>query len=158
MAESSEKYYNPNSLLGFMNLFKRKRLDMGNPLNRPTFPPITSEPSIAQIFRNLNASDLGLGLASGLAINVTCSLIVAWDFRNAPVSVNPEQYYKVRGSVLRLSKLILFAFVPALMLVQSQQRLMGKVYNGREWKVRQNRFRRFKDARQAFDNRGKILI
>ena len=116
--------------------------------SRPMFPIIKSNPSTADIFANLNKSDLG-GIMAHLMVATYCSLksLSSMDLNSGLTRYTAKEAqiatpytFNFAQSVLQVKthkvrKIFVFMFASAALssYLASHRRLTGNMYNGKRW-------------------------
>ena len=140
------KYFDPDSLLGFLNLRHSKIYSAKNPLNRPKYPPTNPAPTTLQVVQNMNLSDLGLAAFLYVTFSAFAYAAVTIMISDAPVKIDRTQFLILKMQSNRAVKWPMLSMIPVLCFLQSYLRLSGQVYNGQDWQFKQNRFQIFSNA------------
>ena len=131
---SNKQYYNPDSFFGFMNLFKSTTVTgVHSNMTRPPFPPIAVDPTVNQVYNNLNLADLGAFTSLTLA-NLAFLGVRVLRYNRIDSSFHPAGIYKWRLFNFRINLVYITAMGLLASFGNSFFRLAGYTYNGNRWR------------------------
>ncbi|CAD8166856.1 unnamed protein product [Paramecium octaurelia] len=123
-----------DSFLGWLNLFKIRRLQMlYNVGERPPYPVIISKPTVGDVLRNLNKADFGLF--------ATVSFLGFFAARKSTLGLTTTEFVRQRGFSIAWNSIMMAGALFACM--NSNNRLTGFVDNGLQWRRKEQRLNKY---------------
>ena len=127
-------YYNPESFLGFLNLLKVQGNSNKFPgAPRPTFPPMIVEPTIPQVYDNLNFADFGM-FTTAMVYGLAGTAYVTLRSNRIEPTRCLKDIYRWRLLHFRINLVYCVALSGIMAMINCYSRVGGLVYNGNKWR------------------------
>ena len=138
--------FDPNGFFGFLNLRHLRIVDQTSYLSRPTSPPLSDSRDPIYILNHLNRADFGLFLFTTAFTSLSTYSIASLYLAGLPTSADRLPVYQVKRYSYLLGLAAGLSYGAVLGITNAYLRVSGQVFNGREWRTKQNRFRLYSNA------------
>lgn len=137
---SPKEYYDPNGILGFLNLRTAQVYRQSDPLGRPKFPPISANPLASETFAHMNRADFGLFATISSAFMVFGYVASSVAASKLPSHANRTAFYQVKRLMYQSVAATGMLVAAGSAFLHAHARLTGQTYNGLAWRTQINRF------------------